>query len=457
MNKTNDEYEISLPDIMRSIWEIRWIIAILIILGGIMGFLLSTQSNQTFETNASMLVTTKTSEGNYENGTASPKSEDVYLSHDLAKTVQVLAVSNRVLNEVLDKTGYTGISLEELKNQIQVTAEEDTPFLYLTLSWNDPHQGIKLLDCLMDILPDIMLDVMDIGSVNIIDQASQTKAAKQHLLPYRSIGLGAIIGFLLGCLLGIVYYLFIPKVRDKSILESLSLDIVGEIPVSTGKDKKNAYLDDNMLSFEYYEAYGRFAAVFCYLAEQKKEQVIAITSSIAGEGKSTVAYNLALRLTEMGHKVLLLDFDFKKGVLYQLLKTRKPKDGDIRIEPRNGENLEKLVEKMYSGIYTIQGFSEKDIFQVENKIFPAIREMKSQFDYILIDTPPAGILADVQLMRGLMDSVLLVIRQDLVSIQAVTDSISYLEKAGIRVMGGVLNCRKTLGNKYIKKYKNETV
>ena len=76
------------------------------------------------------------------------------------------------------------------------------------------------------------------------------------------------------------------------------------------------------------------SAVFHYLTEKESQKVIAVTSSVPGEGKSTVAYNLALQLTELGYKVLLLDSDFKKGVLYQLARKHKPKDGDDRADPR---------------------------------------------------------------------------------------------------------------------------
>lgn len=60
-----------------------------------------------------------------------------------------------------------------------------------------------------------------------------------------------------------------------------------------------------------------------------------------------------------------------KGILYQLAKRQKEKDGDVRTEPRDGEHLGQLVEEMFNGIYTIQGFSQK-----------------GRFDYIMIDTPP---------------------------------------------------------------------
>ena len=96
---------------------------------------------------------------------------------------------------------------------------------------------------------------------------------------------------------------------------------------------------------------------------------------------------------------------------------------------------------MYNGIYTIQGFAQEDIFQADNQVFPAIRAMTDTYNYILIDTPPVGILSDVQQMRGLMDGVLLVVRQDWVLRSAVEESLDFLRKSGIAVTGGVLNCK----------------
>lgn len=102
-------------------------------------------------------------------------------------------------------------------------------------------------------------------------------------------------------------------------------------------------------------------------------------------------------------------------------------DGEKRNEPCIGENLRQQVEQMYNGIYTIQGFSQKNIFQVDNQIFPAIQSMKDTYNYILIDTPPIGTLSDVQLMRGLMDSVVLVVRPGWVLRSAVEESLAFLK------------------------------
>lgn len=440
-NKDDDEIEISLTDLLLSIWDLRWVILLLILLGGVVGMLFSSRGASDYRTKASMIVTSRTSEGTYQNGSAFPKPEDIYLSQKLTKTVRLLATSDRVLKEVLSEDAYSHIAPEELRERIDVTAEDDTSFLWLTLSWNNEEEAVGILNRLMEILPGIMTDVMDVGDISIIDLAEHA-AADQSRMP-KGVLLGALLGLVLGCFLGILYYLFVPKVRGISSLDALGLDFIGEIPTETdGKETKSCYLDEDGHSRTYLEAYGRLAVVFRYLTEQKQKKIIAVTSSISGEGKSTLAYNLAFQLTATGNKVLLLDFDFKKGVLYQLAKARKPRDGEVRTESRNVDDLEKHLEQMFNGIYTIQGFSEKDLFQVDNKIFPGIRKLKDEFDYILIDAPSVGILSDVQQMRDLLGGVLFVVRENIATVGHVTKSMEFLEQAGIEVIGCVMNGEK---------------
>lgn len=447
IKQMTDEIEISLTDILHSIWDVRWVLVILAVLGGVVGMLFSSGAQITFEAKASMLVTARNADGIYSTGSVTPGSDDIYLSQNLTRTVQYLSTSNRVLKQVLEDEELSQIKSEELKENIEVNAGEGTAFLWFTLSWENGDQAVEILNRLMDVLPDIMLEVMDIGSVNVIDTAEQAVLIEKKYPMH--IGIGVLLGLILGCFIGIMYYLFVPKVRGNNTLELLDIDVIGEIPLlEVKRGEIPSYLDEGDTPLKYKDAYGRLSAILRYVTEQEGKKIVAITSSQTGEGKSTVAYNLAFQLNELGNKVLLLDFDFKKGALYQFVKKHKPKDGDVRTEPRTGEQLDTLVERMHNGIYTIQGFAKKDIFHADSKLFPALRKMSEMYDYILIDTPPVGILSDVQQMRGLLDGVLLVVRQDKVSLHMVREAITYLEKSGIPVIGSILNCKTTfLGDK----------
>lgn len=434
----SDELEISIPDLLSAIWELRLIIIALMIVGGAVGLLLSGSDTPVYETRASMLVNARTSAGTYSDGSDFPKRDDVLLATDLAKTVQLLATSDRVLEQVLEQVESEEITLEQLRESVTVTEEENTSFLWLTLQWEDSQTAMELLNVLMDTLPDVMLEVMDIGSVSVIDQAREIMTVSRSTSAYGVFGTTA--GAVIGLIIGICYYLFIPKIRRNDILENLGLDVIATIPnVPANREISEIYMDAENLPCNYQESFGRLTAVFRYQAEQEESQIIAVTSTLDGEGKSTITYNLALCLTDLGCKVLLLDFDFQKSILYQLARSRKKKDGDVRTIPRDGKHLHELIEQMYNGVYTIQGFSQKDVLRIGNDIFPTLREMKNKFDYILIDTPPIGIVSDIQQMCGLMDGVLFVVRQNQVTSRQVEQSVGFLEKAGIRVLGCVVN------------------
>ena len=102
MQDTNDEIEIYIPDLLHSIWDLRWIILFLMVLGALAGTALSLDGGTTDETRASMIVNARNTNDVYQNGTPDPKNEDIQLARNLVKTVQLLATSNRVLELVLD-------------------------------------------------------------------------------------------------------------------------------------------------------------------------------------------------------------------------------------------------------------------------------------------------------------------------------------------------------------------
>lgn len=445
MSKANesDELEISIPDLLSAIWELRLVIVALTIACAFAGALISANGGAVYETRASMLINARNPIGTYHDGSEYPSREDMMLAEDMAKTVELLASSDRVLMQVLEQALGQPLNdftlLERLRESVRVSAEDYTAFLWLTIQWEDAQTAEKLLNCLMDTLPKVMLEVMDIGSVSIIDYARQVKYIP--VKTSRNAGFGAMAGLIGGCALGVCYYLFVPKIRSNDMLEKMGLDIVGTIPFVAEVERKQSdlYLDDEKLTNHYREAFGRLAAVLRYQTEKENSRIIAVTSAINGEGKSTIAYNLALTFSQSGSKVLLLDFDFQKGILYQLAKSRKKKDGEVRTVPRDGEHLAQLIEQMYNGIFTIQGFSQESVLQCDNDVFPALRDLKKQFDYILIDTPPVGILSDIQQMRGLMDGVLLVVRQKKVTSGQVEEAVGFLEKTGIGILGCVVN------------------
>ena len=364
-----------------------------------------------------------------------------------------------------ERSGATGKEAESmvaaLQAGIKASQVDGTTALVISLSWEDPHQAQELLNSLMHVLPGVMLELLDIGAVDVVDEAGQAKmdSGRGGQALYPLIGLAG--GFAVICVISTIYRIQHPRVRDERSLKDCGVELLGRIPRLKTKDKGEnaAYLDavfpmESPAGEEGREpgkgsrecsdaeknrgSYVRLAAVLRHELENDQKKIIAVASADPGEGKSTVAYNLALSMHETGCRVLLLDYDFRHGSLYQYVKKHKEYDGDKR-EPRDG-NLRKYVERLDSGIHTVVGFAEQKIFRGEGELAAAIGELADEYEVILIDTPAIRRYPDMLQMGKLADGVLLVVRKDMATVEAVYEAVRELTAAGIHIVGGVLNC-----------------
>ena len=86
------------------------------------------------------------------------------------------------------------------------------------------------------------------------------------------------------------------------------------------------------------------------------------------------------------------------------------------------------------------GFAEQKIFRGEGELAAAIGELADEYEVILIDTPAIRRYPDILQMGKLADGVLLVVRKDMATVEAVREAVRELTAAGIHIVGGALNC-----------------
>ena len=171
-------------------------------------------------------------------------------------------------------------------------------------------------------------------------------------------------------------------------------------------------------------------------------RVIMMTSALPDEGKSDMAFALASSLAQIGKRVLLIDADIRKSVLvsrYQLedevcglsqyLSGQKPLE-----EIRYATSVENL-HMIFSGPY-----SPNPAELLEEELFGAlIRQMRQEYDYLIIDTPPMGNLIDGAIVARQCDGAVMVVESGAVSYRLEQRVKNQLEKSGCRILGVVLN------------------
>lgn len=188
------------------------------------------------------------------------------------------------------------------------------------------------------------------------------------------------------------------------------------------------------------EAYKRLRTNIQFCGSDVK--VIAITSTIPNEGKSSVSFNLAVSMADAGKRVIFLDTDLRKSVLVGRYKINKAVKGlthylsgvnqfDEVVYATNVDNL----HVVFSG-----PVPPNPAELLGNKYFKnLVKQLRENYDYVIIDTPPVGSVIDAAIVAQECDGVILVVSSGEISYKAVQKSKDQMEKSNCRILGAVLN------------------
>lgn len=169
-------------------------------------------------------------------------------------------------------------------------------------------------------------------------------------------------------------------------------------------------------------------------------QIIAVTSTIPGEGKTTVAYNLAESFAMMDRRVLLIDADLRKGSMNRFFVHKQKVSG--LSELLSGQEGHVICATPNINLDVILGgmIPPNPSELLSNDLFVQILDkLRNSYDHIIIDTPPMKISSDASIVGCLADATLLVVRNDFVKRKDVKRTKDQLERNGARLLGVVLN------------------
>lgn len=186
-------------------------------------------------------------------------------------------------------------------------------------------------------------------------------------------------------------------------------------------------------------------------------KAIAITSCHPNEGKSTMAIEVAKSLAEIGKKVLLIDADLRKSVIVK----RYAEAANIcgLSQYLSGQNTleEVLFQTQVEGFHIIFSgqFPANPVELLGSTAFgKLVEEAKKEYDYVLVDTPPLGVVIDCAVVASVCDSAIMVLAAEKVSFSRANVIKEQLLKSGVHILGVVLNKVKNGRMRYPKPYGN---
>ena len=181
------------------------------------------------------------------------------------------------------------------------------------------------------------------------------------------------------------------------------------------------------------------------------EKVVLVTSTAPSEGKTTIITNIALSMAKRNKKVLLVDADLRNPSVAPLL--------DINVEEIEYQVVSDKYEIAYLKKYDISVlrfvFSQQEKDGSVSTAFAksVFDEVRNQFDYIFVDTPPCGLVSDALFIAQAADAAIYVIYQDVVGVSKIRSSLNNLLSTDVRVVGCVLNGAIGASNGYGYGYK----
>lgn len=199
------------------------------------------------------------------------------------------------------------------------------------------------------------------------------------------------------------------------------------------------------------EAYRTLRTNIQFSSFDKEIKVIFVTSSTPGEGKSTTSANLAITMAQNGSKTILVDCDLRKPNVHRLFNISNTRGLSNLLIEENG--IDKIVQQ--SGIEDLHiltsGLKPPNPSELlsSTKMKKFIEMSKNYYDYIILDTPPVGVVTDAQLVSQYSDGGVLVTASGQVEIESAIRAKQLLEKVNTKILGVVLNKVDTdYGNGY---------
>jgi succinoglycan biosynthesis transport protein ExoP len=238
--------------------------------------------------------------------------------------------------------------------------------------------------------------------------------------------------------------------------EKLKLPLLGTVPLLKGNGRKrtplgNVYFDTAQPGFK--EAIRNVRTSIALDNTESPHKVIMIASSTSGEGKSTVAVNLAHSFAQ-GEKTLLLDTDMRRPSIGQALKVHDDRPGLAQLLAGNAK-LSECVHHGKNGYMDLllPGDIPSDPSQLlsSERLINALMVLRRHYDRIIIDTPPILPVSDGLILAMHVDTVIFVAKSDATSIGHIKQALDLLLRVNARVTGIVVN---KLDIRKARKYSN---
>lgn len=374
---------------------------------------------------------------------------------DAATDVMITGRLSQSFPDILANTGLSA----DMKQYMQMSQEEKLPgsirmyntsssnMLNVAITAGDDNQANEMMAAFQEAYPEYASKNVGTVELSVIDY---TQASEKPVNPYpriKYILMGMIAGG--GCVFLIlgIYALTRKTIRRESDMKKIvNLDCLAYIPKvkekkRTGKEVRHILISDKRVSYDFRQAVRTIQSRTAKHLKEENAKTLLITSSLPSEGKTTFAVNLAQAMADEGKRVILVDCDLRHPSIGTMLGIENNGGGLPDVLDEKLE-LDQAIQKYKDNIMVLcAGKAREDTTNVLSN--PRLRDildtLGSQYDYVVIDTPPVSFFTDASIISEYADAGIYLVRQDYVEARFVREGMEMLAGAELKLVGYVLN------------------
>ena len=335
---------------------------------------------------------------------------------------------------------HHGLTLDRLTSMISVRPQTSTQLIELDVESTNPQEAMQLVNDVSENFAQYV-NTQFANGVQVIPALLPTQPVRPR--PLRNAGIGALVG--LGLALALIFlfeWIDDRLASPEEVQNIMGLDTLAVIPELSKEERRKNVAQIPIL------AEGCHILCASLIAAQaiKPFKLVMVTSVLAGEGKSTIAANVASFLAMGGKRVLLVDADLRYPALdhyFQLDNQRGLASALLEM----GEQIKSELEGQPTDIPTLRVLTAgvlpsnpAELLEsaLAEQLFDHFKQ-SSQFDYIIFDTPPLLPVADAQILASYIPTTILVIDASKTPRKFLLRAKRVLSRTSTRVIGAVLN------------------
>ncbi|HAQ64165.1 MAG TPA: hypothetical protein DCR23_06860, partial [Ruminococcaceae bacterium] len=385
---------------------------------------------------------------------AGQSSSDINASVSLAESFKYVFTTTELATKVANSCGYANpdgspITASQIKRYVSVQSIEETQIIYLTVTTTNPDVSYGIAQAYVDNYNEAIATAFPNTALTVIDPPLKAEAPNGDNTKLLYPMLGFVLGFFAACLCIIVAVVFKDTIKNSDeVTNKLGMKLLGVIgrvyrKNKKGESKQGILITDKKSGFGFIESYKLIRTKIEHAASRQDYKAIIVTSTMENEGKTTSATNIALSLAQNGKSVLLIDADLRKPSVAKTLGFSASDDEGICGIVSGKKTLKESIKysEKYQLFVLVSGVAVENSTEILSspKMEEIVEAAKKEFDYVIIDTAPCGIIADASILAGYADTIVLVVKQDYASARRIKRAVDNFENSGTEIIGCIFN------------------